>query len=463
MRVALTIWFILLSALSFRSSAQPLTPFNIRVGKEIPNLTFDNVKYYRSSTLSLKEFRGKWVVIDFGGPNCVACIIGIPKLARIQQEFHSKLQVLLVEDLVPTSNAVVNEHSDWRQRTYAMYDKLIKKNNINLPMAFDTSLIRRWQIGLPFIIIIDPNGITKFITSAISREEICKIINNENVTLSKPDDIEFERQSSQYNFRYPLLISGNQANGGIDSDFVYRSMLVRWNSKQPTYGVYYYKNRVEAFCLDLSNLYRLAYVGKIDWDSNDSLYGNYYYAPCILSKDSLIFHTKGAYSSTPTEMEHTFSYSLKLPGLNEKAPLITLVDQQILQEVLKKDLALNFPYDVTIELLPREVYFLTANLNTKSPIVTRGETPLIHNLKSEGFEVKNQPFSVFSRNLLSQIPDFKTAIVIDETGIEHNVDIKLDCNMTDYEDIVRELKNHGFYLKKGLKKLKVLVIRDKIL
>src|SRR5258706_7287535 len=65
------------------------------IGKPMPDFSVDNIKNYKTTKASLKDFRGKWLIFDFWGINCKACIASFPKINQIQQEFPDKLQMLL--------------------------------------------------------------------------------------------------------------------------------------------------------------------------------------------------------------------------------------------------------------------------------------------------------------------------------------------------------------------------------
>ena len=52
-------------------------------------------------------------------------------------------------------------------------------------------------------------------------------------------------------------------------------------------------------------------------------------------------------------------------------------------------------------------------------------------------------------------------LIMDDTGIEGNIDIDLVANMMDWGEVESQLKKIGLSLEKGEKMYKVIVIRDK--
>ena len=61
---------------------------------EAPAFTFKNLE---GKDVSLSDFRGKWVVIDFWGSWCGWCIKGIPALKEAYKEYAGKLEVIGVD------------------------------------------------------------------------------------------------------------------------------------------------------------------------------------------------------------------------------------------------------------------------------------------------------------------------------------------------------------------------------
>ncbi len=70
--------------------------------QEIPNaeiynnISFDNLENYNSQTVSLSEFKGKLVIVDFWAKYCVSCIRNFSKIDSLQQVLASQVQFILV-------------------------------------------------------------------------------------------------------------------------------------------------------------------------------------------------------------------------------------------------------------------------------------------------------------------------------------------------------------------------------
>ena len=55
-----------------------------------------NVLNYHRSKLSLGDFAGKYIILDFWNQGCVPCIAAFPEIDSLQKHFKDKLQIILV-------------------------------------------------------------------------------------------------------------------------------------------------------------------------------------------------------------------------------------------------------------------------------------------------------------------------------------------------------------------------------
>src|ERR1041385_1425866 len=66
------------------------------IGKPIANVHFDNVQYFAKRSLSLKELRGKWVLLDFWHTGCKANVKTLEEVNELQKEFKNEIQFVMV-------------------------------------------------------------------------------------------------------------------------------------------------------------------------------------------------------------------------------------------------------------------------------------------------------------------------------------------------------------------------------
>jgi thiol-disulfide isomerase/thioredoxin len=122
-------------------------------GTEMPDYTFTTVRNYKkqgeTEKLSMKELHGKWTILYFWTKNCTPCINSFPKLDAIQRVYASNAQVVLVgiADM-------------WNRNIEPYYDGVRNAQKINLPIAYDTVLVKELTIiYASTVVMINPEGV----------------------------------------------------------------------------------------------------------------------------------------------------------------------------------------------------------------------------------------------------------------------------------------------------------------
>lgn len=415
------------------------------VSKPCPDFILRNIKYYPIKQAGLRDFKGKWLVLDFWNKGCSSCVQGFPHMNAIQKEFANRVQIMLVG------------RQDEQAQIQPMYDRFRERENLILPCAFDSSIANRWCIyTCPHYIILDEAGIVQGITNTINRDEIAAFLRGEHPHL----DITYHSECSDfidprdhkfsYDYKKPFLIHGN---GADDSDFLFRSVLSRfdhqtqeqsWPSHLDLHAVNssYPAGVFQAIGIPLVYLYNFAYFPRDRWNSVDTeMYGNYFSQPIIETADSEIFHYD---FEVPTK--NVFCYSLIMPG--EKAT------KQRMQQMMQRDLQNYFGFAVSIETRKFPCWKLVATDDARAKLRTAGGiSELIELIPRAEYKLQNLPVKRLFR-IIGRLGD----PILDETGIDGNIDITIDC--VDSEDMLRSLKENGLSLVPATKEMKVLVIRD---
>ena len=97
--------------------------------------------------VSLRQFKGKYLLINFWATWCGPCKIEMPSLEKLYRQFKSENF-----DMVGISNDMFGD------RVVSPY---VKANNITFPMLLDQRMIVSRQYGivsLPTTVLIDPRG-----------------------------------------------------------------------------------------------------------------------------------------------------------------------------------------------------------------------------------------------------------------------------------------------------------------
>lgn len=103
-------------------------------------------------SVSLTEFRGKWIILDFWGSWCIWCIKGFPELKETYQKYTEQLEIIGIdcrESKEAWRTAVIEYELPW----------------VNLYCPDGCSILREYGIDVfPTKIIIDPEGKIRNVT-----------------------------------------------------------------------------------------------------------------------------------------------------------------------------------------------------------------------------------------------------------------------------------------------------------
>lgn len=141
---------------------------SVKEGMAAPAFTVMDVN---DKPLSLEEYKGKWVILDFWGSWCGPCRQSNPHLVKLYKQYHKKgLEIIglaLSDTREKSINAMKEDGITWRN---AVINEQEDENAQNLPVTYRIT-------GVPTKILIDPNGIVKAIeVGAKEDSEIEKIL-----------------------------------------------------------------------------------------------------------------------------------------------------------------------------------------------------------------------------------------------------------------------------------------------
>lgn len=422
-------YILLFPIVTLTAQSSDLPSSHPKVGQPMPDFVLKRVDYFSKTEATLEDFRGKWLFLDFWFPGCVSCIKAFPKVNQLQAAFKDEIQFVMVG-----LNSRMHRHVE------RVYEGLRKKMGLNLVVAYDSVLVETWQIySMPHIIVVDPQGIVRYITSGVdlTSQKLERLLEGEHITL-KPKDSDVTAGQ----------MTKSLCLGGFDSASLYESHLMHWTGEehysapidfQVQKGSYF-----RAVKVPLVQLYNLAYVGKAVWDMDDSLYAKFYPKPILNLSDSSFFQYD---YKADTGM---YNYYLK--------PLDKASSKSQVMNALQKELRNIFGYDVYIQDVQIPIWKLVASSDARSRVRTKGGKYHYYESPS-GFSVRNFPAERLL-NLVVRYISNKYTIFVDETGLSGNIDLSVDALMTDWNDLCDGLRRNGFDLVRGFKEMKVLVIND---
>jgi hypothetical protein len=335
-----------------------------------------------------------------------------------------------------------------------LYEGLRKKQNLELTVAYDSVLVDKWNINaMPYIIIIDPDGIVRAITDGrdMTQEKIQDLIDRKNVEF-------FPAQLDRPLFNVDDVSS-------IKDKIIYQTVITKWNGESQIMPVRLGGNfggirdlgayaKLEVTAASLEWLYKLAYTGYGSWQlTTDSLYGKFQTKAMLEVKDPSLFK----YNYTSLTDGGLYNYILVVPS--------SLSSVSSVMGIMQQDLKKIFKFEVSIETRKSHVWLLVRTSSTQEVLnlKTKGGEPFFSSQDASGgaagFTLRNQPVN-FLLALIARYIYINEIPFLDETGIEGNIDITVDALMTDINDIKKALQKSGLDLVKGEKEMKVLIIRD---
>lgn len=112
-------------------------------GMPAPNFSLPNLK---GETVTLDQFRGKYVVLDFWGTWCGWCIKGLPEMKEYYNKYKSQMEIIGID--------CRDKEDKWRQGVEEYQIPWVNVYN-----GFDDKILNEYAIsGFPTKAVIDPQG-----------------------------------------------------------------------------------------------------------------------------------------------------------------------------------------------------------------------------------------------------------------------------------------------------------------
>lgn len=429
-------------------------------------------------------------LVEFGATWCKPCAAAIPELASIQKKYAHQLTVISMFVMERNDGKQIGE---WPAYVSNVESYLTKKSNtINYTTGVDDpagTLRRTWLTaagltGIPHIFIIDGNGIIRWM--GIDPRKAEQILPSLIETADQKGIALQPVKHTKYDAAKLLLIENN---GGNETDFSFRSILVPYDGK--IYGLsadhifnFYnfkpdsifdkYEDHLELIGKPLEVLYYMAYADtlsntvpirhkraypdSVKMPHTKRSYGKYWYEPLIEVKDISPFEFNWDYT------KNRFNYSLKVPKGRGTA--------RFLQQTLQRDLQTYFGY--TAEVQTRQMPYWKVSAPDKSLAQSKLKSPD----QSSVLEIldTDAPFifkNVDMRDVITmlgatygygsldfgKLPKTEQAPFIDETGITEKIDFVFNRDWS-FDECRQYLKKMGLELSKAYRNMKVVVIKD---
>ncbi|WP_316814464.1 redoxin domain-containing protein [Pedobacter nyackensis] len=427
--------FIITLSIFYSTTLSAQSDFNIypKIGSSCPDFTLTGFMDSTTKKVSLADFKGKWLVLDFWTRSCSSCISSFPKMNALQKEFKDRIEFALVG----------NNEQRYNKGIEDLYRGISKRQGLELTAVFDSVLFKRFGVtSTPHLILIDPSGVVRAITysSELNSNSLKSFLSGAAPGLSVKLNVLEQKAKDERRVDPFVLFRSQYRNNQLSS------MLSKWTSDHPVYNIDQIKEGDSIYrttAMSLRRLYNIAFLGKTDWGINDSLYGKQWPVPVLKLKDTSLFIT------SMIKEQGLYNYGLMVP--EDKTDLKSI--RNAMQEDLKK----HFGYNVTTEKQNMPCFLLTLNEGQRSVLTTKGGEP-VYRLDKLNIDLINTSVNAVVQLLWdARLHGWP---IIDKTGLNSNIDLSLHADMGNFKDLVVELEKKGLYLTKGTVEMDVLVIKD---
>lgn len=459
------LFILLLTTLSYtRLLSQETEPFNrynpggipLSIGMVVPDFRLHQVLNYKSKEVSLSDFRGKAILIDFWAAFCQPCLAQFPKLQGIQETYKNDLQIIAITNDSLQKTIELLENIKYQGIRLLIAAGGIENNsNDSLFFAFPHKYI-------PHYVWIDKRGILKAITGheALSMENVALLIRGEPLAVkNKQDEVSAEAvHPAVYTYQERDIVEKMMLNDSIKGLVEY-SMLAGYNKKYPPSSAIdqegiYAGRRIRTWNLPLNTMIRMAYgkIGNAIWEQE------LVPAPRVflnISDKETLRKLAVNFLQPPDTTNDMYCYDL----------IIQRSGRQLLMDRMKEDIYKYFGVRGT--MVRRKVACYILSLKDSSKLKTKGgDTYAKGNMYF--LRLTNAPFARLVDHIRSYNENSKadpynglsSAIIVDETCFTSNVDATLTARMNDIPALKGALNNYGLDLQEGERWVEVLLLQD---
>ena len=387
----------------------------LSIGDQIPSgIEFSDVLHYDLDKLRLKDYLGKYVILEFWAPTCTASIGSLPKMNDLAKKFGDQVAILPVTVF----------DKEQIEEVFSAYSSL---SDVELPLVVNAHQMRSYfpHSRIPHFVVLDPMGKVVAITGVedITAENLNRLLTGDASGFRVKEDKQIKLG------RYDKLISESpqvkNKNIWFQSAFtgyipdVGGSLIQDFNDL----------SHIRIVNMPLFKFYQLAY------SENDLVdyFGRNRIETVGFGAEELYTDKKGAdYREWKEEGNHVFGYELVAPP--------TLNPYQLLRE----DLIRYFP-NITAEVVPkrRMVYALILQEET---MAAASQQERSYQADAMGLRMTNYPLQGFIYHLNSYFQQHSNYPIVNLTGIEFPIDLDLEAQLSSIASLQQEFREKGFEL-----------------
>ena len=416
-------------------------------GDQLPEMNVMIRQENQISSVNLSQYRGKLVLFDFWGTNCLNCIAALPEMVELQKKFDRDLKIIVVtENTGEEINTLFNKFKNNRKASIWV-DAAAKLPFITSDTIFQI-LFPHKSLPTHVWITSDQKLLSVAYPSSTTEQNIQQLLDNKEVVFDEPRILDLDRKDplswldkskaiipllEYYSFLTKRIEIG--MGGFTEINWIYDSATKK-------------NAGVAILNKSLMDLYKFAYSEKIP------------VRPAIPNQRiSIRLSDTTRFNPPDVEIDYykwandnVFSYVLKLPATS----------QENIFSYLAKDLDKLFGYRSFIENKKTLCWVLKKNRAEikfkfiKGDKVYKAEDTLI----IKGFRMETL-YNILSELFLSEkivLPFF------DFTSYAGKIDIKIPWQnkgkLPAIESVNKELTKYGLTLAKEYRNIPILVIKD---
>ena len=439
----------------------------LKKGDTVPNISFNIQNGGQIKHVSLKDFKGRLLILDYWDISCADCVANMPKILKLQQQFKNEIEIIEV------SEDKESDFKDFLEKSKLYESPSIRQAAQQLDFITDDTIISKMFPHHGF-------GCSVWITQnqLFASKSWNAILTANNISLFlKGKKIDFQEQPaySSIDLSKPFL----SINGSKGTDSSYYSLITKRNWFGGIYGdreviIDSATNLAHGIvCTNKSilDLYREVCHGiyKVELNKIPSSYLDSKIILAVKNRNRFIDTDKMNFAGYDSWIEeNTYCYALNVPI--DKSPII--------YRKMTEDL--NDYFGLNIEQQNRFIKCLVLKRITKRDMIrTKGGQYRYTILYDSGNDTigklvyQNVEFSHFfsqsieytvTEGALKGISNYLTLkpLVIDETGYKNNVDIQLPNwrHGITLNYMNKDLQKIGLRLFEEYKKMPVIVIED---